>query len=160
MPAQHRESRRTKLNAAFTLAEETIKANGWEPSLQALLSQHLCVLLSGFAEAFVEDVLRDYALTHGDWRLQRAASWVTDRFQNPKAGRLEELLATFDQEWGNDLKTFFGDDPARRDALNSVVANKNKIAHGEDSNVSYVVLRSWRTSLQETAAFVEGLCLP
>ena len=156
----HRHARGARLASAFSRAEDAIKKSDWDTSLQSDLAQHLCVLLSGHVEAVVEDILADYALARGDARLQAAVRRLTDRFQNPRPTTLLDLLSGFDLEWHNRLEAYFAEDPARADALRSVIDNKNKIAHGDDSNVSYYKLRNdWYKRVVEILDFVEDLCL-
>lgn len=159
MPASHRHSKKSRLDASFARAEETIRASDWDASLQSDLAKYLCVLLSGYAEVCVEDILRDYASTKGDARLRRQVGHTLDRFNNPKPGQINALLATFDAEWAAKLDDFFLSRQECRDALSSVVDHKNKIAHGDDSQVSFHTLKSeWLPTVIETMQFIETMC--
>ena len=159
MPAQRRHARKQRLESAFSRAEEAIRNSGWDAALQSDLAKYLCVLLSGFVEATIEDIVVDYAIARGDQRLVKAVRGIADRFQNPKPGTLLDFLAAFDVEWRHRLEHFFSEEISRQDALLSVVDNRNRIAHGEDSGVSFYKLRDWQKTIFETVDFVEATCL-
>ena len=66
--------------------------------------------------------------------------------------KIEILLDSFNPT----LKGKFGDivTDQNRDALNSIVANRNNIAHGRNVGVSYVRVKDW---YQETKKIMENI---
>ena len=73
-----------------------------------------------------------------------------------KAERILQLAGDFAEEWRSELEVFLGD--ARRDHIDSVVANKNNIAHGRDVGVTLARARELFKSVSEVIAFVTQQC--
>jgi len=65
------------------------------------------------------------------------ASYVERRmrtFQNPNLERILQLASSFNGDWRNELESDIG--RAEREALGSINAQRNKVAHGQDSTIS------------------------
>jgi len=93
-------------------------------------AKYLCVLVSGLIEKAAYLSLLGYAQRKSAPKIQEYVKWHLARFQNAKAARLVELFRHFDSGWAVALDNCLVDE--NRDAIDSVVANKNRIAHGED----------------------------
>ena len=75
-----------------------------------------------------------------------------------KASAVIELTEQFDSEWANNLKVYL-DDNGRKEALDSVVELRNRIAHGEDSDISFVRISGYYRKIVEIVDYLETQCL-
>ena len=109
--------------------------------LQAEWAKYLCVRTSGLIEEAVRIVLEDYSEDRSETRVSNYVSKELEYFSNPKTGKIVSLLGSFDRTWGTLLeKEMEGD---LKDAVNSIVANRHLIAHGQDVNLSFVQMRDF-----------------
>ena len=143
----------TRLNAAFSRAKAT-------PDLetQGDLAKHLCVLVSGYVEVSVRALMLEHTRARSGTSVQRYVDSHLKRFANPKSQKLLSLLGSFDVEWLRDMEGFLVDE--KKDALDSVVALRNQIAHGETPGVSLARIEAYFTQAKAVIARVEGLSCP
>jgi hypothetical protein len=80
-----------------------------------------------------------------DWtRASRFVEYVEDQLQffyNPKTNRILELAGAFDPGWRTSLEAAIEDEI--RDALDTIVENKNRVAHGRDSQITFAGISAY-----------------
>jgi hypothetical protein len=67
-----------------------------------------------------------------------------------------ELAGMFNSRWGEMLEQ--GSQGELKDAVDSVMANRNQIAHGENVGISYVRIKEYYNSILKLIDFVESNC--
>jgi hypothetical protein len=142
---------RQRIEAAFQRASQI---NDLETRADA--ARYLCILMSGYLERAVRHFYGDFANRRGHPALGRYVERRLDAFQNAKPGKLIELAGDFDAQWAADLTSFM--DGRIYDHLDSVVANKNLIAHGESVGVTYTRAREMFESVKRALDFIEAQC--
>ncbi|MQB01794.1 MAG: hypothetical protein GEU78_16190 [Actinobacteria bacterium] len=75
------------------------------------------------------------------------------QFQNPKIGVVLDLIGNFDEAWRTMLETRLSDE--QKDAVNSVVANRHRIAHGDNVGLSLVPMRRYFYRCTEVVELVD-----
>ena len=144
-----------QLDATFKRA----KSVGQDPELQADFARYLCVLVSGYIEKAVVALVLEHARQKGAPTLQRFVEQQTKTtFANPKVSRVQDLLGSFDQDWQQDLKDSLDDE--QRDAVNSIVAQRNTIAHGGSVGLTYNRISKYYQQAQHVIDRVAELCVP
>jgi RiboL-PSP-HEPN len=98
------------------------------------LSKYLCVLLSGYFDKGIADILFSYGGKFSpqiERCIQIDFKWIT----NIKMNKLLEILGQFSNEWKEEFvsRPEFED---YKDNLDSLVNNRNNIAHGIGSSVT------------------------
>lgn len=143
-----------RLDATF----ERTRYADLDTELQSDFARYLCVLVSGYIEKAVVEFILEHARQRGAPTLQRFVEQKTKRFTNPKASRIQDLLGSFDAEWQKALHEFLIDEP--KDAVDSIVALRNKIAHGGSVGVTFNRIRDYYEQAQRVIDQVEKLCVP
>ncbi len=124
--------------------------------LVSVQAHHLCVLASGYLERSVVEILNHYVKNRANLQVQRYLQAVTARLTNLKSGKLLDLLGSFDESWKNRAQLFLQSD-GRGEAINSLVANRHLIAHGRSASISFSMVRSWLSRVDEVVDFVYQL---
>jgi hypothetical protein len=109
-----------------------------------LLSDHaryLCVLVSGFLERAIIELILEHARRSSGPTTLRYVEHEIRRVTNLKTQRLTELFGRFEPSWQKDLEEYLIDD--KRDAVNSVVNLRNAIAHGKETSVTLHRVREY-----------------
>jgi hypothetical protein len=144
------DSLRKRLDAAFA---RVASLKEMDLEVQSDFARYLCVLVSGY----VETVVAQIAIEHCERRAQPSVSSYAgsqlSRVQNVNADRLLQLMGYFDSAWRKELEAFI--DGRRKEALDSVVALRNEIAHGKHVGVTYARIREYYLSIKEVVEFVE-----
>jgi len=124
--------------------------------IDSYLAKYLCIISSGFLEESVRNIFGQFVKNKSHLYV---ANYVDDRlyyFQNAKADEIIKLAYSFSKKWGDDLKDYMTDE--RKDSINTIVNNKNLIAHGKNSGITYSAMqKNWENS-KEVVEFIKLLC--
>ena len=103
------------------------------------MAKYLCVLVSGFLERSVEDVL----VRHSSQARPTVSRYIerTLRIGNLNTERLCQLLAHFDEAWPNALAAELSN--GGKDAIDSVHGLRNQVAHGTDVGLSLATITDY-----------------
>ena len=120
---------RNRLEAAFDRAARLSRADV-DTETQADHTKYLCVLVSGLIETVIPELVIEYCGKQTSAPVLGYISGQLNKIQKLNVRKLTELLASFDKAWAKDFESFLEID-GKKESLNSVVALRNKIAHGE-----------------------------
>ncbi|MCH8146745.1 MAG: hypothetical protein IH987_01965 [Planctomycetes bacterium] len=144
--------RENRLDSLF----ERIGHAAQDAELQSHWTRYLCILVSGFLESSIRTTFASFANKRAQ---SNVASFVTAQLgflQNPKMGKILELVRKFSAEWAEQLEA--DTQGEIKAAVNSIVANRNKIAHGEDVSLGLVGLKDYYKSSKKLVKLIEQLC--
>jgi hypothetical protein len=111
------------------------------PELQADLARYACVLVAGYVEQSVKSIFGEFVRTRASPEVHRYAERRLARVRNPNASDLVVLAGDFNPEWRIYLDVVLRDE--RKAALDSVVANRNGIAHGRSVGIGLVQIGTY-----------------
>ena len=104
--------------------------------IKAQFVWYLCIRASGYVESSVRTILLEYVKSETN-RAPNLANFVNQKLEysfNPKPSRILDLLELFNSDWKQNLgKSIDGKLSA---SVGSIVANRNKIAHGDISDIT------------------------
>lgn len=96
-------------------------------------SKYLCVLVAGFAEQSVKELISEYARLQSSGRVHRYVAGQLKLVWGLDVVKLQKLVETLDPEWWLELST---QRPEELASLASVSGIRNLIAHGQDSGIT------------------------
>jgi hypothetical protein len=131
----------TEVDAIFSRAEAQA-----DIEVQSDYAKYLAIRLSGLVEQVVTEVVLAHVGAQASASVLSHTTWRMKRFQNPNTERLIELVGSFDRRWGEALKASVT--KSEREALGSVRAQRNRVAHGEQSTVSLVQVKGYFTEIK------------
>jgi len=109
--------------------------------IKAELCKYCCILASAAIDLCIEDCLLEYGEKGKDQRIGAFIKKQISRARNPTIGTLCGMLESFDQKWKVRLETY-ADDTIKSD-IGSIVHNRNEIAHGRNSTITFGRLLPW-----------------
>jgi hypothetical protein len=127
-------------------------------TLRAHWPRYLCILTSGYLETSVRAILVVYAQEKSSPLVMNYVSKQLESLQNPKMEKICNLLGSFNSEWEGHLRA--NTEGELKDAVDSIVANRNNIAHGRDTGISYATVHEYYQSVKDVVALIEDLCAP
>ena len=142
------------LDATFKRAEGLTG----DPELLSDFARYLCVLVSGYLEQSVIELLLEHVRKHSSPSIQQHVERRLRQFTNAKAQRLLDLIGSFDVDWRRDLEKFLVDE--HKDAVNSIVDLKNTISHGRSAGVTLASARDYYTRVKDVVNRIADLSLP
>ena len=123
-----------------------------EIELQAEWAKYLCVLVSGFLEVAVREIILQYVENKSSGNVIAYVSKELDGFLNPKMAKIVTLAEKFDKDWATQINDRATDE--MKNAVNSIVSNRHQIAHGKSVGVSFSNISQW---YKEVIKFVDLL---
>jgi thiamine biosynthesis protein ThiC len=107
-----------------------------DAEIQAHIARFLCVLTSGLIEQILILSLDDMAKRHSHPRVAKYVSSHLSRVNNAKFEDIMVLLGRFDPDWRKYFEQ--STEPEVKAAIDSIVNNRNQIAHGGQVSISIV----------------------
>jgi len=145
---------RQQLDATFKRASGL----GPDPELLSDFARYLCVLVSGFLEQAVVELLVEYLRRHSDNRVQQYGEQRLRQLTYLKVQRLIDVLGSFDPDWRRDLEAFLVDE--YKDAVNGIVDLRNTIAHGRYVGVTMKRAQDYYGRIKAVVDHLSQLCVP
>ncbi len=137
-----------KIQHIFDLADTLPQ----EDEILSHWARYLCVLTAGLIETAIRLLFGQYARTHSS---PEAAKFVVHQMKyqtNLNTEKLRQLLGAFSDKWQHDFdKTLTYE---QKDAIDSVIANKNNIAHGRSVGISLVRVKEYHAKVTEVINWV------
>ena len=118
-----------------------------DDEIKSHYARYLCVLTSGYIEESVKIIIRIYAKTRGHSNISNYINTSTNTLTNLNSDKLGKVLNSFNSEWRDKFEAILTDE--EKDAIDSVVANRHQIAHGQNVGVSYVRVKEWYKNIKK-----------
>lgn len=145
---------KSRLDATFARAPDP----NTDPEFQADFAKYLCVLVSGYLESALCALLLAFTQKRSSGGVQSFVQRQLGPWTNPKAEKIIDLFGSFSQDWRDDLNAFLVDQ--RKDSVNSLVALRHKIAHGESVGTSLSQIKSHYRVVNEVIDHIAELTDP
>lgn len=149
--------------ASYTVAAHEAKVDATfsrvagidDAQVQADFARYLCVVASGFLEQAVRHTYGAYAQSRGHPNVARYVEARLSGFTNANCERLLGLAAGFQTTWRTQLEQYLVDE--RKDAIDSLIANRHQIAHGRDVGITYIRISTYYAHVKDAVHFIEQL---
>lgn len=116
-------------------------------------ARYLCVLVSGLIENAVSTLATAYCRSRSQPPVGNYAGSQLGRLQNLNGERLGQVVGAFEPSWRKELIEFL--EGPRKDALDSVLSLRNKIAHGESVGLTYVRIQEYYCQIKDVVDYLE-----
>ena len=143
-----------QLNALIT---RTVQASAGDADMQSHWAKYICVLSAGLLENALPELYSEYAQKSASPAISSYVRTSLSKIQNPKTARFIETAGAFKKEWEEELKAF-ADNQGRKDAVDSIMNNRHRIAHGKSSDISMARIKDYLQRSIELIEFIEEQC--
>lgn len=126
--------------------------------IRSELCKYCCILASAAIDVCIEDCLLEYSEKGHDQRIGEFVKKQISRARNPTVGTLCAMLELFDQAWKVRLEKY-ATDPIKSD-IGSIVHNRNEIAHGRNSTITFGRLGPWIKTAKDMCGEIERIIFP
>jgi hypothetical protein len=141
-----------RLDHIFELADEL-----QDEEALAHWSRYLCILVSGFVENAVRSLVAAYVERRSHRNVSSYVKTSARSLTNLNEEKLAQLLGKFCPAWRDVFRQRLTDE--QKDALDSIVTNKNRIAHGGPDSISLVRVRDYYRRIVPVIQLIESECL-
>jgi RiboL-PSP-HEPN len=105
-----------------------------ELQVQSDYAKFLVIRVNGLIEQVIVEIVLHHIQTQASPTVMAHLSWRMNSFQNPNIERVLQLVGSFNRRWREELDDALTEE--ERQALGSLNAQRNKIAHGQQSTIS------------------------
>jgi hypothetical protein len=123
--------------------------------IQSDFARYLCVLVSGFLENAIAALILDFAQRRSSREIASFIEYQLDYWTNPNTEKICSLLGSFSADWRTKSEQFLIDE--RKAGVNSLVALRHKIAHGESVGTSLSQVKEYYATAKKIVDFVAEL---
>lgn len=152
-----------KASSLLAQADSTVNdmdqlgAMGADIKSQSYFAKYLVVYLCGIYEQCIEEIIGEAARRAGNNEIANLiSSQMSNTFRNPSSQRVMDLLKQCSSQWRD---TFVALDQKHASALDSIVNNKNCIAHGAPCVVSLMDIKQYHMDAKQVIYTVDCLFL-
>jgi hypothetical protein len=145
---------RRRLEATFG----RVPSSSADLEVQADYAKYLCVLVSGFFENAVVALVLHYTERRSAPEIAAFVERQLGRWTNPNSEKIATLFGSFNPDWRLAVEGYLVDE--RKDSVNSLVALRHKIAHGESVGTSLSQVKAHYKVILEVVDFLANLAEP
>lgn len=127
---------------------------GLESELQAHWAKYTCVLISGFLEQAIKEILLHHVESNSQTRVKRYVEKSWPNSKNMKADAIREMLEQFDEGWAEQFNQWISKGERKKE-VNEIIRWRNDIAHGNESNTNNVTRSSVSNKFKVACDLVE-----
>ena len=144
-----------KILRLVEIAEDTFEE---DDEMRSHLAKYICILCSGFLENAIHYIYSDYIKSETESSTVISYSTISiNKIQNPNSEKFREIAKSFNVDWEPELREFLQNEE-RSTALNYIIRDRHKIAHGKDSEITLGRIREYHNKTVEVIKFVEAQC--
>ena len=129
---------------------------------QSEWSKYLCILVSGFIEESLRTLLEEYTKKHSAPNIQNFVEKQLKTIINCNTNRIIEVLKKFSNDWAQEFEHQIKekssiDDSKIKNSIDSVIANRNSIAHGKNVGITYSRISVYYADVKKAVKTLEDI---
>ena len=134
-----------------------ITAVGVYIEMKSHWAKYLCIRVSGFLEVSIRSIYIEYCKNKSAPFIANYIEKKLTSFQNPTMPKILDLVRSFNPPWADELEKFT--EGEIKDSIVSIVATRNKIAHGENVGITFTKISNYYENSVLLVEFLEEQCL-
>ena len=149
----HNEELRKQSEKIMKLIEDAENTFDEDDEMRSHIAKYVCILCSGFLENAIKAIYIDYIKKEGASNPVLSFTTVNlNKIQNPNSTKFREIAKSFKIEWDEPLRVFL-EDEERSAAVNYIIRDRHKIAHGKDSDITLTRIREYHSKTVEVVKY-------
>ncbi|RPI16030.1 MAG: hypothetical protein EHM58_12780 [Ignavibacteriae bacterium] len=142
-----------QLNSLFDTVSN-IKDN---EEIKSHLTRYLCIRTSGYLESVIKSLVEAYVEKSCPQPTQNFINSKVKRVTNLDEKKLTKFLESFSKQWSE----YFEIEVSEREksSLNSVISNRNQIAHGVSVSLNYSNMKQYYDDLKNIVEVLKNIII-
>ena len=117
------------------------------------------MLAAGLLESSIREIYGEFVGNSSSPQVAKYAATTLENIHTPRASRFLQVATAFSLEWGQRLEEYMdANDGERRNAIDSIMNNRHRIAHGRNTSISVVRVKEYLDKAVEVIDFIESQC--
>ena len=126
-----------------------------DEEIKGHLAKYLCIKTSGLLENFIKSQIGDYVDICSSQPTAKFVKGKLKSFTNIDNKKLTGFLESFHQDWYETYNLSMND--KLKSALNSVISNRNNIAHGNPDSITFGNIKTYYIDIKEIIIILDGI---
>lgn len=126
-----------------------------DDEIKSYMSKLLCVRTSGFIESSLKNLINEYLCGSVPKPVEFYVNSKMKAVANLRFEKLLDTLNAFNESWKFEFLNKVTDE--QKAALNSLISNRNNIAHGENDAISFEVMKRYYLNAKEVVWLLEKI---
>lgn len=147
---------RNQIERLQILIRRSREASGDDFWLLSHWAKYLCVLSSGFLENSIREIYGEF-VDNAPQPIANYARRQLSNIRNPNEQKFFEIAQSFNPAWAEELREFT-ENGGRKDAIDSIISNRHRVAHGRDTTITVARLQDYLDRAIEVIDFIEEQC--
>lgn len=154
----HNEDLRKQSQKILKLIQDSENTFEEDDEMRSHIAKYVCILCSGFLENAIHTIYTSYIKKETTSNSVVSFTTITlNKILNPNSSKFREIAKSFKAEWEEPLKNFL-EDEERSSALNYIIKDRHKIAHGKDSDITLIRIKEYHNKTVEVIKYLENQC--
>ncbi|GGT03034.1 hypothetical protein GCM10010240_40530 [Streptomyces griseoviridis] len=103
-------------------------------------ARYLCVLVSGFVEQSVKELVTEYCRNRSAEPIQRYVGSQLKRLRNIDSEKLKQLIESYSVDWWRIILDKY---PDQLESIGSIATVRNNVSHGGDAGITMSTIRQY-----------------
>jgi len=158
-PSRHQghDKYKTRIESLINLYDSQSKNLDINIETHSHNAKYLAVLVSGYLEQAVKEILLGYATQGSRPQISRYLEETWPISKNMYADSIKDILQQFNASWAEGLNRWLNENDCRKADINLIVSWRNRISHGQESNTTGVTLASVKERFKTVKSLVDFL---
>ncbi len=117
-----------------------------DDAIKAEMSKYFCICISGYLENVIKILISEYCTNASQKPLVNYLHQDLKNITNLSDEKIQKFLNKFSNEWNDTYCNKITDQ--QKQSLNSIISNRNNIAHGQPCTISYNMVKQYYNDLK------------
>jgi hypothetical protein len=140
----------SSLDALFVTAETLT-----DEEIQGHFAKYLCVKTSGLFESYIKSQIGDFADSTSAQPIAKHVKAKNKNFTNIDFRKLDGFLNSFSSDWWQKFENKLT--PELKSSLNSVISNRNNIAHGNPDSITFGNMKIHYSNMKQVINLLDSI---
>ena len=128
-----------------------------DEEIKSSLTKLFCVRTAGLLEVFLKTRISEYSKKKVPNEINRFLTVKFKDITNLKSSRFEEVLTSFSVDWANEFRQYLEDHEQKKASLDSVIAQRHSIAHGQPSTISMGSMTQYYEDVKSIVDYLDSI---
>lgn len=128
-----------------------------DEEVQSYLVKLLCVRTAGLLEVFLKTRISEYSKGKVPSEINHFLTAKFKDITNLKSSKFDEVLTAFSSEWAGQFRGYIEDHEKEKISLDSVIAQRHSIAHGQSSNISRISMIQYYDDVKAIVLYLDSI---
>jgi len=128
-----------------------------DDEVRSLLVKMLCIRTAGLLEVFLKTRISEYSKGKVPAEINRFMTAKFKDITNLKSTKFADVLTSFSIAWADKFNKYLNEHEQEKNSLDSVIAQRHNIAHGQPSNIGQASMRQYYEDVKHVVYYLDGI---